>query len=168
MSGTPASNEPRETLDEPDDAVETLIEVVDPGHVHTPSMPAPHEAGTTGLHVPRRTHRRISGPAGAYRRSWDNPILWRELMTRAYGSKPLVIKAAYLLCAILGVLYFYANPNMELDPWRPARALLPLAVLSLILINAQGVTALTSDATPCPRPALGDGSQSRPVHLWKL
>jgi ABC-type Na+ efflux pump permease subunit len=46
---------------------------------------------------------------------------------------------------VLGVAYFYANPDLEADPWRPAKALLPLMVLSLILVNAQGVTALTSE-----------------------
>src|SRR5208337_1115053 len=43
---------------------------------------------TTGLHVPRRTHRRVAAPPGPHRRPWANPILWRELMTRAYGTKP--------------------------------------------------------------------------------
>ena len=143
----PSGNEPRETLDEPEEAFESLVELV-PGAadeaVVTTSKPAEFGA-TTGLHVPRRSHRRLARPAGPYRRSWDNPILWRELMTRAYGSKPLLIKAAYLLCMACGVAYFYANPNLDADPWRPAKALLPLAVLSLILINAQGVTALTSE-----------------------
>ena len=61
------------------------------------------EAGaTTGLHVPRRTHRRITRGPGPYRRPWTNPILWRELMTRAYGTKPLIIKGAYVLAFVLG------------------------------------------------------------------
>jgi ABC-type Na+ efflux pump permease subunit len=143
----PSGNEPRETLDEPEEALESLVELV-PGSTADPvaTTSDPVEVGaTTGLHVPRRSHRRLARPAGPYRRSWDNPILWRELMTRAYGSKPLLIKAAYLLCMACGVAYFYANPNLDSDPWRPAKALLPLAVLSLILINAQGVTALTSE-----------------------
>ena len=101
--------------------------------------------GTTGLHVPRRTHRRLSRPPGSYRSPWSNPIAWRELMTRAYGTKPLIIKGAYALAFALGVAFFYMNPDIEADPWRPARVLIPLAILSLILVNAQGVTALTSE-----------------------
>ena len=66
-------------------------------------------------------------------------------MTRAYGTKPLIIKGAYVLAFALGVAFFYANPDVETDPWRPAKALIPLAILSLILVNAQGVTALTSE-----------------------
>lgn len=100
---------------------------------------------TTGLHVPRRTHLRTIKPQGPYRKPWNNPILWRELMTRAYGTKPLIIKGAYLLAFALGVAFFYANPDVETDPWRTAKVLIPLAILSLILVNAQGVTALTSE-----------------------
>ena len=66
-------------------------------------------------------------------------------MTRAYGTKPLIIKGAYALAFALGVAFFYLNPDIEADPWRPARVLIPLAILSLILVNAQGVTALTSE-----------------------
>ncbi len=35
--------------------------------------------------------------AGQTRRVWDNPILWREIRTWAYGRKMLVIRLAYLL-----------------------------------------------------------------------
>ncbi len=101
---------------------------------------------TTGLHVPRRTHRRIvRGGVRPYRSAWDNPIIWRELMTRAYGRKPLIIKGAYALVFALGVAYYYFNPDPVLDPWRPGWVLIFLSILSLILINAQGVTALTSE-----------------------
>ena len=166
----PSSNEPREAVDEPEGVQETLVEIAEDrehalvgvgdgplavsadmrdatnGSPAPPMVPDRRGAGSTiGLHVPRRTHKRIAPAPGNYRRSWDNPILWRELMTRAYGSKPLVIKAAYALIFALGIAYFYINPNLNVDPWRPAKALLPLAVLSLILINAQGVTALTSE-----------------------
>ena len=70
---------------------------------------APGEPGpTTGLHVPRRTHRRIARQAKPYRQPWANPILWRELMTRAYGAKPLIIKGCYVLLFALGMgLFFY-------------------------------------------------------------
>jgi len=105
--------------------------------------PAP--GATTGLHVPRRTHRRGVREAKPYRRPWANPVLWRELMTRAYGTKPLIIKGAYVLAFALGVAFFYANPDVEGDPMRPAKVLIPLAILSLVLVNAQGVTALTSE-----------------------
>ncbi|WP_406700396.1 hypothetical protein V5E97_16430 [Singulisphaera sp. Ch08] len=101
---------------------------------------------TTGLHVPRRSHRRILKTAGSYRQPWSEwPILWRELMTRAYGTKPLIIKGAYLLAFALGVVFYYGNPEVAEGSWRPAKTLIPLAILSLVLVNAQGVTALTSE-----------------------
>ncbi|SIN92911.1 hypothetical protein SAMN05444166_1658 [Singulisphaera sp. GP187] len=101
---------------------------------------------TTGLHVPRRSHRRILKRAGSYRQPWSEwPILWRELMTRAYGTKPLIIKGAYALAFAFGVAFYYGNPDVAEDSWRAAKTLIPLAILSLVLINAQGVTALTSE-----------------------
>ena len=100
---------------------------------------------TTGLHVPRRTHRRITRGPGPYRRPWTNPILWRELMTRAYGTKPLIIKGAYVLAFLLGMAYIQLAPDAASMASRETWILIGLGVLSLILINAQGVTALTSE-----------------------
>jgi ABC-type Na+ efflux pump permease subunit len=102
---------------------------------------------TTGLHVPRRTHRRIAAPARAYRRPWSNPIIWRELKTRGYGARPLIIKGCYVLLYALGIAVFtHLGAGME-NPLGTGLGLIPigLAILSLILINAQGVTALTTE-----------------------
>ncbi len=102
---------------------------------------------STGLHVPRRTHRRLAGAARPYRHPWTNPILWRELMTRAYGAKPLIIKGCYVLLFALGMGLFF-NLGRELEnPLRSSLGLIPigLAILSLVLVNAQGVTSLTSE-----------------------
>lgn len=100
-----------------------------------------------GLHVPRRTHRRVAPPPRPYRKPWDNPVLWRELKTRAYGTKPLIIKAVYLLIAGLGIVGFHQLAIGVAEPMATNLAMIPIAVavLSLILINAQGVTALTSE-----------------------
>jgi ABC-type transport system involved in multi-copper enzyme maturation permease subunit len=114
-----------------------------------PSDPAPNgEPGpTTGLHVPRRTHRRIVRQQGPYRRPWPNPILWRELMTRAYGTKPLIVKGTYVLLFAIGVTLFHALASGVENPFGTMLGMIPVAVaiLSLILVNAQGVTALTSE-----------------------
>jgi ABC-type Na+ efflux pump permease subunit len=102
---------------------------------------------TTGLHVPRRTHRRIARAAGLYRRPWSNPILWRELMTRAYGTRPLIIKGAYVLICAIGILLFHQLTRGMESPLASILAMIPVSVgiLSLILVNAQGVTSLTSE-----------------------
>jgi hypothetical protein len=102
---------------------------------------------TTGLHVPRRTHRRVARTDRPYRRPWTNPILWRELMTRAYGTKPLIIKGCYVLLFALGAGFFLSLAQGLENPLGTQLCLIPvgLAILSLVLINAQGVTALTSE-----------------------
>ena len=113
------------------------------GHGNGPDTAGP----TTGLHVPRRTHRRIVAKARPYRHAWANPILWRELMTRAYGTKPLIIKGCYVMLFMLGMGLFF-NLGHDLDnPLRSTLGLIPvgLTILSLVLINAQGVTSLTSE-----------------------
>jgi hypothetical protein len=102
---------------------------------------------TTGLHVPRRTHRRIAAAPRPYRQAWANPILWRELMTRAYGTRPLIVKGCYILLFLLGMfLFFYLGQGRE-NPLASGLVMIPvgLTILSLILVNAQGVTALTSE-----------------------
>jgi hypothetical protein len=104
-------------------------------------------ASSTGLHVPRRTHRRVTSGPKPYRQPWNTPVIWRELMTRAYGRKPLIVKGAYLLAFALGVALFHFVSAGQEDPLSTGLALVPisLGVLSLILVNAQGVTALTSE-----------------------
>ena len=82
-----------------------------------------------------------------YRHPWANPILWRELMTRAYGARPLIIKGCYVLLFVLGMgLFFHLGQEME-NPLRSTLGLIPigLAILSLVLVNAQGVTSITSE-----------------------
>ncbi len=121
----------------------TLIASVSTGEANGAGAAGP----TTRLHVPRRTHRRIAAAAQPYRHPWSNPILWRELMTRAYGAKPIIIKVCYALLFALGMGLFF-NLGQELEnPLRSTLGLIPigLTILSLVLINAQGVTALTSE-----------------------
>jgi ABC-type transport system involved in multi-copper enzyme maturation permease subunit len=103
--------------------------------------------GTTGLHVPRRTHRRVAPPPRPYRKPWDNPVLWRELKTRAYGSKPIIIKGLYVLIFAMGVAAFHGLSIGVAAPLATNLAMIPVAlsILSLLLINAQGVTSLTSE-----------------------
>ena len=136
----PGRNEPREQREAGSvDGIDgQLVEATDSA---TEALPG----DATRLHVPKRTHRRILRGAQTYRKPWENPILWRELMTRAYGTKPLVIKGAYLLAFILGVSYVMTATDLATMSNRSSWCLIFLGILSLILINAQGVTALTSE-----------------------
>lgn len=93
------------------------------------------------------------GAAGAASRRksraiWNNPVLWREIRTRAYGTRPILVKLGYLVIFGLLVAGLVAarpapeDPNLRLIV---ARLVLPAAILSLLLINAQAVTAITSE-----------------------
>jgi hypothetical protein len=69
------------------------------------------------------------------------------LKTRAYGGKPLIIKGCYILLFALGMaLFFHLGRELENPLWSMLGMIpIGLAILSLILINAQGVTAITSE-----------------------
>jgi ABC-type transport system involved in multi-copper enzyme maturation permease subunit len=80
---------------------------------------------------------------GAARPVWANPILWREIATRAYGRRPLLVKAAYFV--VLALICYYALAGAQNRDWAAARGLVPVSILSLVLISAQAVTAITSE-----------------------
>jgi ABC-type transport system involved in multi-copper enzyme maturation permease subunit len=76
-----------------------------------------------------------------------NPILWREVYTRAYGRRPLLVKIAYGL-VLAFIVYFALAPVLgsgERGAFQAAYGLVPVAVLSLLLVTAQAVTAITSE-----------------------
>lgn len=81
------------------------------------------------------------------RQVWDNPVLWREVRTRAYGRRMLVVRAAYLLLFALSAAacWHLAKSEAGLTRWTAAAVLAPLGFLSLVLVNAQAVTSLTTE-----------------------
>lgn len=79
---------------------------------------------------------------GKTRDVWDNPILWREVRTWAYGRKVLAIRVAYLL---LGGLSLLALRATIAGGGSTVLALAPLVVLSLMLVNALAVTSITAE-----------------------
>jgi hypothetical protein len=85
--------------------------------------------------------------AAKSREVWDNPVVWREICTWAYGRKMLVVRLAYLLLFGLaaGSLWWLAASGQPITRASGATVLAPLFLLSLVLINAQAVTALTSE-----------------------
>jgi ABC-type transport system involved in multi-copper enzyme maturation permease subunit len=90
---------------------------------------------------------KVHAAPGAVRRVWANPILWREIRTRAYGRRPLLVKLAYAVVLAL-IVYFGLAPVISgqgHSAFTAASGLLPVAVLSLLLVSAQAVTAITSE-----------------------
>lgn len=83
---------------------------------------------------------------------WDNPILWREMCTWAYGKKVLIIRLAYLVFTLLAGagLYYTISGDAGLADGTsiiPAasRPLAPFFVVSLVIVNALAVTSITNE-----------------------
>lgn len=91
----------------------------------------------------------IHSAGGKTRSVWDNPILWREIKTWAYGKRILVIRLAYLavFIACAAVLISQASTKGRTEAAVPAAAepIVTLLILGLILLNALAVTSLTSE-----------------------
>jgi ABC-type transport system involved in multi-copper enzyme maturation permease subunit len=83
------------------------------------------------------------------RHIWTNPVIWREICTKAYGRKILAIKAAYVvLAALIAFLVGRQPASGELVLGMISSsgvAFVGLCLISLIIINAQAVTAFTSE-----------------------
>lgn len=87
-----------------------------------------------------------------HRHVWSQPVIWREMRTRAYGRRMIWIKLAYML---LTCLIAVAAWQKSLSPDAtglvlgmvsgPAFALLGVGILSLLLANAQAVTSITNE-----------------------
>lgn len=80
---------------------------------------------------------------------WRNPVIWREIRTRAYGRKIFAVKLAYLAIAAAAIFWLVGagtSGTLILGMISPAGfTFVSLSLLSLILINAQAVTAFTSE-----------------------
>jgi hypothetical protein len=94
---------------------------------------------------------RIHGAGGKVRRVWDNPILWREIRTWAFGKKILLIRVVYLVvfmaCAAAVIATAGGNGLAAAGDAIPAAAkpLVALLVVGLILLNALAVTSITNE-----------------------
>ncbi len=86
---------------------------------------------------------------------WDNPVLWRECCTWAYGKKIVFIRMAYWMLAGLVVWGLYNQVHDGTLTRRAAESAVsippatwvlgPFILLSLVMINALGVTSLTNE-----------------------
>jgi hypothetical protein len=82
---------------------------------------------------------------------WHNPVIWREIRTAAYGRRVFVIKLAYLALFLFAAYYVSgtsgtANAELVLGMISPSGfSFVGLTLLSLMLVNAQAVTSLTTE-----------------------
>jgi ABC-type Na+ efflux pump permease subunit len=88
---------------------------------------------------------------GKVRPVWNNPVLWREVRTRAYGKKVLLVRLAYwIVFAACAAALFTAASELGArgdgrTPPATTQSTVALMVVSLILLNAAAVTSLTSE-----------------------
>ncbi len=92
---------------------------------------------------------------GTSREVWDNPILWREICTWAYGRKVLIIRLTYLLLLVMSAAALFwtvkaelaAGPRDEFATFIPAVTwpLAAFSVVSLVIVNALAVTSITNE-----------------------
>ncbi|MEX0818701.1 MAG: hypothetical protein WD070_03880 [Pirellulaceae bacterium] len=87
------------------------------------------------------------------REVWDNPILWREMCTWAYGRKVLIIRLAYLIAFVLAAGALYGAITSGAATARSSAGAIPaLAIwlslfflVSLVIINALAVNSVTNE-----------------------
>jgi ABC-type transport system involved in multi-copper enzyme maturation permease subunit len=86
----------------------------------------------------------------ATRNIWSNPVIWREICTKAYGRRVVFIKLAFLALFLFAAAYVHASRanagELVLGMISPAGfAFVAVALVALLLVNAQAVTALTTE-----------------------
>lgn len=85
-----------------------------------------------------------------HRSVWRNPVTWKEIVTRGYGRKVVVIKLVYvLMAALIGYSVLSSGDTDESQVLgmisAPAAAFLAIGVISLLLVNAQAVTSISTE-----------------------
>ncbi|MEN9555395.1 MAG: hypothetical protein RLZZ232_1681 [Planctomycetota bacterium] len=95
-----------------------------------------------------------SGPVvkREHRHVWNQPVIWREMRTRAYGRRMIWIKLSYIVLTLVLAATSWSQPTIEAQESlvlgmvsAPAFSLLGIGILSLLLCNAQAVTSITNE-----------------------
>ncbi len=86
----------------------------------------------------------------ATRQIWNNPIIWREVCTRAYGRKMIFIKLAYLTLFLFAGSYAWSSLQGEAAPVLGmvapfGAAFIAMSFITLLLVNAQAVTSISTE-----------------------
>ncbi|MEI8381923.1 MAG: ABC transporter permease [Planctomycetota bacterium] len=92
---------------------------------------------------------KVQGVVRPPRVVWNSPVIWREMMTKAYGRKIILIKFAYLVVAAFAIYSVVVSPRdagLVLGMISPSgAAFVGLSLLAMLLVNAQAVTSLTTE-----------------------
>jgi ABC-type transport system involved in multi-copper enzyme maturation permease subunit len=131
-----------------------MIRVWNPSREVQPGQKREADYDVAVPHAPAagRAAASVHSAGGKVRPVWDNPVLWREIRTWAFGKRILVIRLAYwaVFAACAAVLLNSAAPEaidvpMESTLPPATRPLVVLLVVGLILLNALAVTSLTNE-----------------------
>jgi ABC-type Na+ efflux pump permease subunit len=97
---------------------------------------------------------RVRSVSQQSREVWDNPVLWREMCTWAYGRKVIFIRLGYLLLFLMAAagIYFQVASGAAVERSQDG-AIIPAAVgplapfflVSLVIVNALAVTSITNE-----------------------
>jgi ABC-type Na+ efflux pump permease subunit len=91
----------------------------------------------------------VHSAGGKARRVWDNPILWREIRTWAYGKKILLVRIAYWTVFLVSVAVLVTSGSSANSGGGQmvgaTQSLVALLVVSLLLLNSAAVTSLTNE-----------------------
>ena len=96
---------------------------------------------------------RVRAP-GKSRNVWDNPVLWREMCTWAYGRKVLLVRFGYIAFFVMTLAAAHLLAGDGQDPALTAsttrapavaKILAPFFLLSLVIVNALAVTSITNE-----------------------
>jgi ABC-type transport system involved in multi-copper enzyme maturation permease subunit len=125
-----------------------MVRVWNPTREAQPAEQGDERAGATNS---RDSTVNVHGAGGKVRPVWDNPILWREIRTWAYGKRVLFVRLGYwIVFAVCAAAVGSVVGDTGVGAARhtlsvSTQAVTALLVVSLILLNAAAVTSLTSE-----------------------
>jgi ABC-type transport system involved in multi-copper enzyme maturation permease subunit len=91
---------------------------------------------TAGAALPRTESRAV----------WENPILWREICTKAHGRRIIFVRIAWFLLFAAAVAGIVAEARAaQPDRLAVAIAVIPMALASLLAVTALAVTSITTE-----------------------
>ena len=94
---------------------------------------------------PRRPRAASAGPTRR-REVWSNPVLWREVRTRAQGRALIVVRIAWLALFAAAVAGLVAAGQADRpDRLAVAAAIVPLWLASILAVAALAVTSVTGE-----------------------
>lgn len=77
---------------------------------------------------------------------WENPILWREICTKAHGRRIVFVRVAWFLLFAAAVAGIVAEARAaQPDRLAVAIAVIPMALASLLAVTALAVTSITTE-----------------------